>query len=766
LWLALLAVAIAVVLVYWPLLAGQIVFLRDSALWLFPARWFVRQALLSGQSPAWNPYQGLGFPLLADPQYALFYPPHWLFLLVRDGMVAHLVSWLSLAHLIWGGMGMALLTRRLGACPIGSVVAGLSWALSGHTTSAWSIGPLLLGHAWIPWVAHGFLGLARKQGRCPLAGAVWPMAMSLLAGEVFISAMALIFAAVAVAGASNFPPTRSTAVTAAKLGTAWLIGVAIAAVAWLPPLLMVGDTERAQPFDRADAELYSHHPLRLIEMAAPGALGDPTGEYPAGKWIGEPAASGAPLFFSSYLGVATLAFVLLCLRRRRLQLVLGGASLLALFVAFGKHTPVHQVWRTILFPFAHMHSPEKYLVLVVAALAPLAGLGASHMLANERLGLRRSFVLGGALAALGLAPLLPAELAPTVRAAGLRGLLVLTLLLAFIRLRRRFPRSAAFAMLALVAFDLGIPAGRLAGFGSAQLLTRMPPAASAVLKDNDSPAPPRIFRQPDLEQTAAPLGAAATWRDSQVRALLSLSPNTLNVFGLAVVPGYASALSGLLSQLGRRTFADLGHTLRLFSVPYALVTDVGAGDLGKTTAVTTLSHPLPKGTLLRVEGTRPRVFLPGQIRSLSPAEAARHLFDEAVVAGQQALLLTAGTASLTPVSNLGEPRDCTLESFTNTRIVAVCSTPFPTVAVFVEQYHPGWRAKVDGRPAPIVRANLLVRAVPLPAGLHRIELEYHSPGIRLAVLLSMLGLFGLTMMVARAARGGPEMDRRNPDHWC
>jgi len=69
-------------LTYWPMLAGQIVFHRDSALWFFPARWFVRRSLLAGEFPSWNPFQGLGFPLLADPQYGVFYALHWLFLLV------------------------------------------------------------------------------------------------------------------------------------------------------------------------------------------------------------------------------------------------------------------------------------------------------------------------------------------------------------------------------------------------------------------------------------------------------------------------------------------------------------------------------------------------------------------------------------------------------------------------------------------------------------------------------------------------------------
>jgi len=761
-WLPLFAVAVAVALVYWPLLAGQVILHRDTALWAFPARWFVRQALLAGQSPAWNPYQGLGFSLLADPQYAPFYPPHWLFLLVPDGLVAQLASWLSLTHLIWGGLGMALLTRRLGACSIGAAVAGLSWALSGHTTSAWSVGPLLLGHAWIPWVARGFLGLARRQGRHPVAGAVWPMTMSLLVGEVFVSAMALIFAAVVVlAGAQDVRFTRSSGATIAKAGAAWLLAVGIAAVTWLPPLLMVHTTERARSFDRVDAELYSHHPLRLLEMVAPGALGDPTGAYPAGQWVGEPGAGGAPLFFSSYLGAASVALALLALRRRRLPLVLVGASVLALLVAFGKYTPVHQMWRSILFPFAHMHSPEKYVVLVVASLAPLAGLGASRLLAGNRFGLRRVVLLGGVVAGLALAAdaVLPAPLVSTARAAGLRGLLVLAALFVIVWWRGKFDRFAGLGVLALVALDLGLPAERLAGFGAPQLLTRVPPAAATILEDNaGQPAPPRVFRDANLEDAAIPLGPAATWQDGQERALALLTPNTLNVFGLAVVPGYASAIPILLRQMGPATMADLGRMLRLLSVRYAFVTDAATEELRATTAGTVLSRPLAATSLLRVDRALPRVYLPGQIRRLPPAEAVLHLLDESVASGREVLLITSGEPSFTAASDGGEPQACTIERFDNTRITALCSTPSPSVAVFVEQFDSGWQAEVDGRSTPIERANLLVRAVALPAGSHRIELRYRTPGLRVAFLLSLMGLLALATIVA--ARAHPLM-RRN-----
>src|SRR5262249_4496610 len=145
----------------------------------------------------------------------------------------------------------------------------------------------------------------------------------------------------------------------------------------------------------------------------------PIGNYPAGQWAGEPAAGDAPLFFSSYLGVAVVAFALLGLRRRRLPLVLAGLAAIALLVAFGKHfpAPVHEVWRRVLFPFAHMHSPEKYVALVVAPVSLLAGLGASAVMGADRPRLRRLLYFASVLIVLLAAT---RALVPDVLAADLR----------------------------------------------------------------------------------------------------------------------------------------------------------------------------------------------------------------------------------------------------------------------------------------------------------------------------------------------------------
>jgi hypothetical protein len=51
----------------------------------------------------------------------------------------------------------------------------------------------------------------------------------------------------------------------------------------------------------------------------------------------------------------------------------------------------------------------------------------------------------------------------------------------------------------------------------------------------------------------------------------------------------------------------------------------------------------------------------------------------------------------------------------------------------------GWTARVDGREAPVKRANGKHVAVPVPAGRHEVELLYRPPGLRPGALLSLLG---------------------------
>jgi hypothetical protein len=61
------------------------------------------------------------------------------------------------------------------------------------------------------------------------------------------------------------------------------------------------------------------------------------------------------------------------------------------------------------------------------------------------------------------------------------------------------------------------------------------------------------------------------------------------------------------------------------------------------------------------------------------------------------------------------------------------------VLVLADAFYPGWRATVDGRETPIYPANVLYRAVPLPAGEHTVIFTFTPTGWRLGLTLAAVG---------------------------
>jgi uncharacterized membrane protein YfhO len=77
-------------------------------------------------------------------------------------------------------------------------------------------------------------------------------------------------------------------------------------------------------------------------------------------------------------------------------------------------------------------------------------------------------------------------------------------------------------------------------------------------------------------------------------------------------------------------------------------------------------------------------------------------------------------------------------------------------------------ATVDGRPAEIIKADYLLRAVAVPAGHHRIEFHYRSKAVRdglvvslVSLLIAVLGIVGPPLLqrwrgrAPRAAAAAP-----------
>ena len=88
------------------------------------------------------------------------------------------------------------------------------------------------------------------------------------------------------------------------------------------------------------------------------------------------------------------------------------------------------------------------------------------------------------------------------------------------------------------------------------------------------------------------------------------------------------------------------------------------------------------------------------------------------------------------------------------------------VLVLSDTYYPGWRAEVDGRPVPVLRANHVFRGVALEAGDRRVvftfESTYLAAGAGLSLLalvcLAGVGWFGRRQEAGRALRAdGPPL---------
>jgi hypothetical protein len=61
------------------------------------------------------------------------------------------------------------------------------------------------------------------------------------------------------------------------------------------------------------------------------------------------------------------------------------------------------------------------------------------------------------------------------------------------------------------------------------------------------------------------------------------------------------------------------------------------------------------------------------------------------------------------------------------------------LAVFSEIYYPlGWTATIDGKPADLIRANYVLRAMYIPAGTHTIEMKFDLPSYHLGEKISLV----------------------------
>jgi len=75
--------------------------------------------------------------------------------------------------------------------------------------------------------------------------------------------------------------------------------------------------------------------------------------------------------------------------------------------------------------------------------------------------------------------------------------------------------------------------------------------------------------------------------------------------------------------------------------------------------------------------------------------------------------------------------------------VVTVRTAVPAIVLVRNSFDAHWHATVDGRPAPVLPADEIDQAVPVPAGRHTVVLTYRDASIGFGMLGSAVALAAL-----------------------
>jgi hypothetical protein len=133
--------------------------------------------------------------------------------------------------------------------------------------------------------------------------------------------------------------------------------------------------------------------------------------------------------------------------------------------------------------------------------------------------------------------------------------------------------------------------------------------------------------------------------------------------------------------------------------------------------------------------TLPRATLVDRFQVVSPDTA---ILDSVAVGRSDSQTLTYLTAPppggpLGPVGN----SQATIVSYRLNDVTVDTQADGPALLRLADLWYPDWSATVDGKPAPVLRADYLLRAVPVPAGKHRVVFTYRSAAVRTGMMLSV-----------------------------
>jgi hypothetical protein len=158
-------------------------------------------------------------------------------------------------------------------------------------------------------------------------------------------------------------------------------------------------------------------------------------------------------------------------------------------------------------------------------------------------------------------------------------------------------------------------------------------------------------------------------------------------------------------------------------------------------------------TLVRTEGIRPRAFVAPRWRWAAPAAAVPAALDPARGGDPGLVVLSGDSGDRSPPDREALPLEpCTIEGYRPERIALSCTSAAGGHAVLVEENAPGWTATVDGLAAPVLTADVLLRAVRLGPGRHDVVFSYRTPLLLEGVAVSIVAWLAWLALALRRHR--------------
>lgn len=722
----------------WPWLSGSVTIPWDAKAQFLPQLQFLAASFAKGESPAWAPYVFSGVPQIADPQSFLFSPPYLLLALVNAAPSAYAADVTLYLFLLVSAAAMFVWLADKGWHYAAALLSAIAFAFG--AAMAWRVQHIgqVMSLAYLPMT---LLLLDRALARSSvLYGIGAGIAAALLVlGRDQIALLSVYFLIAYVIAHWWTAPNRATTLkrTLAPLSAATVAGLLVVAVPVLLTALIAADSNRPS-IDLEGAGRGSLHPAHLLTLLSPdvfGAAGRGREHWgpPSMPW-GDTGLYLAQNMGQMYLG-ALPALLLVWGAVTGLFFQAGArlfavAFVLAVVYGLGWYTPAFQIFHAAV-PGVDLYRRPADAVFVIGFFGSvLAGYALNELLTTHlprlerwQKGLLIALPAAGYLTMFGLALQL-GRLDDSWLAIAAPALAMLAAAVMLHAMSGR-PMPVKTAMLLVVSF-MAVELGYANRPGGA---TGLAPDTYDVLDPQTKNATIALLK----EKVRA--GQSATRRDRIELVGFGFHwPNASLTHGFENTLGYnplrlgsytrATGAGDTVGLIEQKNFSPLFPS---YHAP--LVDMLGLRFIASSKPIDQFDKTLKPGDVLFVAKTadgfvyeNPRA-LP---RVLFATESQIADFETIVKTGKWPQFDPAATVLLDsgPAMPSRQPGSARIAVYSNTRVVIEADSPDGGYVVLNDIWQPWWFATLDGSDTAILKANVLFRAVAVPAGRHTVTFAF------------------------------------------